>query len=397
MCLVHALDIMYTDSNITYMYGESFAHVGSTPPQSLAAAQLMTAKFKFEADLIKTARAIATPGKGILAADESSSTIESRLKSIGLQSTPETRRDYRDVLFGAKGLGQYISGVILYEETLFQKNAAGRPFVEILLEQGIIPGIKVDKGIKPIPGTNGESVTQGLDDLADRCVKYYKEGARFAKWRAVLKIGPNEPSELAITENARNLARYAVICQENGLVPIVEPEVLMDGNHTIERCAYECERVLAGVFKALHDHHVLLEGMLLKPNMVLPGQDSGQKATPHEVASYTLRTLQRCVPPAVPGIMFLSGGQGEEEATLNLNAMNVIKTQKPWLISFSYARALQNSALKTWKGLPENVEAARQKLLERAKADSEAQLGKYAGGANDPSAQQSLFQTGYVY
>jgi fructose-bisphosphate aldolase class I len=352
---------------------------------------------KYHDELIKTARAIASPGKGILAADESSATIESRLKSIGLVSTPEARRDYRDMLFGAPGLNQYVSGVILFEETLMTDNRAGKPFVEFLKENNIIPGIKVDKGIKKLTGTNGESVVQGHDDLGDRCAKYYERGARFAKWRAVLKIGATEPSELSIQENARGLARYASICQENGLVPIVEPEILMDGDHSIEVCAYHAERVLAAVYKALNDHHVLLEGTLLKPSMICPGQDCPKKATPHEIASYTLRTLQRTVPSAVPGIMFLSGGQTEEEATLNLNAMNVMKTTRPWHVSFSYARALQNSALKTWKGLDENVDAAREVLLKRAKANSEAQLGKYAGGGQSGDAAVSLFQKDYVY
>jgi len=285
----------------------------------------------------------------------------------------------------------------MFEETLNHCTKDGKNFITLLKELGIVPGIKVDKGIKTLPGTNGETTTQGLDDLDKRCQKYYEMGCRFAKWRAVLKIGPNEPSELAIQENARGLARYAAICQENGLVPIVEPEVLMDGDHTIERCAEVCEKVLAAVVKALNDHNVLLEGCLLKPNMVLPGQSNPKKATPVEVASYTLRVLQRTIPPAMQGIMFLSGGQSEEEATLNLNAMNAMQTKKPWFLSFSYARALQLSAAKTWQGKEENVAAAREKFLARAKANSEAQLGKYQGGAGDKDATVSLFEKDYRY
>lgn len=273
----------------------------------------------------------------------------------------------------------------------------GTTFVQYLKEQGIVPGIKVDKGVKTLHGTDGGTTTQGHDDLDVRCKKYYEAGARFAKWRAVLKITDSEPSELSIQENARGLARYAIICQENGLVPIVEPEILMDGTHSIERCAEVSERVLAAVYKALNDHHVLLEGTLLKPNMVLPGVQSGKKATPQEVASYTLRTLQRTVPVAVPGIVFLSGGQGEEEATLNLNAMNAMNTKRPWFVSFSFARALQSTSLKTWGGKEENFEKAREALLVRAKANSEAQLGKYQGGSGDGNANVSLFEKDYRY
>lgn len=296
-------------------------------------------------------------------------------------------------------LNKYISGVILYEETLLKhgfKN--GTSFAEYLTSQGIVPGIKVDKGVKPLTGTDGGTTTQGHDDLDVRCKKYYEAGARFAKWRAVLKITDSgEPCELSIQENARGLARYAAICQENGLVPIVEPEILMDGSHSIEKCAYVTEKVLAAVYKALNDHNVFLEGTLLKPNMVLPGAQSGKKASPNEVASYTLRALQRTVPPAVAGIVFLSGGQGEEEATLNLNAMNAMNTKKPWFISFSFARALQSSSLKAWGGKEENIEVAREKLLIRAKANSEAQLGKYQGGSGDKDSNVSLFEKDYRY
>lgn len=253
------------------------------------------------------------------------------------------------------------------------------------------------QGIKNLSGTDGETTTQGHDDLDKRCAKYYEQGCRFAKWRAVLKIGEHEPSQLAIEENARGLARYAAICQENGIVPIVEPEVLMDGKHTIEQCAAASERVFAAVTKALIDNNVFLEGILLKPNMILPGADSGKKNTPNEVASYTVRTLQRTLPAAVPGVVFLSGGQTEEEATLNLNAINALNTKKPWFLSFSFARALQSTALKTWAGKEENFPVAREKFLARAKANSEAQLGKYGGGVGDKEANASLFEKDYRY
>ncbi|KAJ6673547.1 FRUCTOSE-BISPHOSPHATE ALDOLASE [Salix viminalis] len=292
-------------------------------------------KTKYADELIKNAAYIGTPGKGILAADESTGTIGKRLSSINVENVEENRRALRELLFCAPGALPNLSGVILYEETLYQKTASGKLFVDLA-------------------GTNGETTTQGLDGLGQRCAKYYEAGARFAKWRAVLKIGATEPSELAIHENAYGLARYAVICQENGLVPIVEPEILVDGSHDIEKCAAVTERVLAACYKALNDHHAILEGTLLKPNMVTPGSDAPKVA--HEViAEYTIRALQRTVPPAVPAIVFLSGGQSEEEATLNLNAMNKLNTKKPWSLSFSFGRALQQSTLKAWAGKPENV------------------------------------------
>jgi fructose-bisphosphate aldolase class I len=358
-----------------------------------------TSGHKFQKELIETARKICTPGKGILAADESSGTIEKRLASIKVENTEENRRAYREMLFGAEGLNEHVSGVILFEETLMKHGMANGPsFSEFLTSKGIVVGIKVDKGIKTLAGTNGETTTQGHDDLDARCAAYYKQGARFAKWRAVLKIGANEPSELAIQENARGLARYAVICQENGLVPIVEPEILMDGSHTIERCAWVSEKVFAAVYKALNDHNVLLEGSLLKPNMILPGAECTTKSTAYEAASYTIRCLQRTVPAAVPGIVFLSGGQGEEEATQHLNAMGALKTNKPWFISFSFARALQSTAIKIWAGKAENVQAARDALLVRVKANGQAQQGLYtASGSLDAAATVSLFEKDYRY
>ncbi|THF97402.1 hypothetical protein TEA_007277 [Camellia sinensis var. sinensis] len=347
-------------------------------------------------ELIENAKYIATPGKGILAADESTGTIGKRLSSISVENTEHNRQSLRELLFTAPNALPYLSGVILFEETLYQKTSDGKPFVELLKENNVIPGIKVDKGVVELAGTNGETTTQGFDSLGSRCQQYYKAGARFAKWRAVLKIGPTEPSELSIQQNAQGLARYARICQDWGLVPIVEPEILTDGNHDIKKCAAVTETVLAAVYKALNDHHVLLEGTLLKPNMVTPGSDS-PKVTPEVIAEHTVLALRRTVPPAVPGIVFLSGGQSEEEATLNLNAMNKLDLLKPWTLSFSFGRALQQSTLKTWGGKKENVGKAQETFLLRCKSNSEATLGKYGGGGGGGLASESLFVKGYKY
>ncbi|CAI5466507.1 unnamed protein product [Closterium sp. Yama58-4] len=351
---------------------------------------------KYTEELIANAKKIATPGKGILAADESTGTIGKRLSAINVENVESNRRALRELLFTAPGAMQYLSGVILFEETLYQKTADGKPFVDLMNENGVLPGIKVDKGTVDIAGTNGETTTQGHDGLGARCAEYYKAGARFAKWRAVLKIGANEPTELAIQLNAQGLARYAIICQENGLVPIVEPEILTDGSHTIEKCAEVTERVLAATYKALSEQKVLLEGSLLKPNMVTPGSD-GPKVDEQTIAALTVRALQRTVPAAVPGIMFLSGGQSEEQATVNLNAMNALDTKKPWTLSFSYGRALQKSTLAAWQGKEENVKAAQEVFTTRARSNSEATLGKYAGGAASGAATESLHVKGYVY
>ncbi|PHT37483.1 Fructose-bisphosphate aldolase, cytoplasmic isozyme, partial [Capsicum baccatum] len=334
-------------------------------------------KGKYADELIKNAAYIGTPGKGILAADESTGTIGKRLSSIKVENVESNRRALRELLFCTPGCLQYLSGVILFEETLYQKTAAGKPFVDVLKEGGVLPGIKVDKGTVELPGTDGETTTQGLDGLAERCQKYYEAGARFAKWRAVLKIGANEPSQLAINENANGLARYAIICQQNGL------------------CADVTERVLAACYKALNDHHVLLEGTLLKPNMVTPGSESA-KVAPEVIAEYTVRALQRTMPAAVPAVVFLSGGQSEEEATVNLNAMNKLQTKKPWSLSFSFGRALQQSTLKAWAGKEENVQKAQAAFLTRCKANSEATLGKYAGASNlSEGASESLHVKDY--
>ncbi|XVE76023.1 hypothetical protein DITRI_Ditri12bG0139700 [Diplodiscus trichospermus] len=348
-------------------------------------------------ELAKNAAYIGTPGKGILAADESTGTIGKRLSSINVENVEENRRALRELLFTTPGALQYISGVILFEETLYQKTSPGKPFVQLLNEGGALPGIKVDQGTVELNGTNGETFTQGLDGLTQRCQKYYEAGARFSKWRAVLKISTNEPTELAIQENANGLAMYAAICQQCGLVPIVEPEILVDGSHDIKKCAYVTERVLAACYKALNDHHVMLEGTLLKPNMVTPGSES-PKVAPEVIAEYTVRALQRTVPPAVPAIVFLSGGQSEEEATVNLNAMNKLNTKKPWSLSFSYGRALQQSTLKAWAGKKENVKKAQDAFLVRCKANSEATLGTYKGDAKlGEGAAESLHVKDYKY
>jgi fructose-bisphosphate aldolase class I len=346
-------------------------------------------------ELAETANAICTPGKGILACDESNMTCGKRFESIGVPNSEENRSFFRAMLFNTKGVGQYLSGAILYDETLFQKSPEGVPMVDLLKAEGIIPGIKVDTGMADLG--NGETATQGLDGLAKRCQDYYAQGARFAKWRATVKIDEanGKPSNLSIQETAHTLARYASICQEHRIVPIVEPEILTDGPHDIMVSAAVTEKVLAAVFKALADHGVLLEGCLLKPNMVTAGSD-GPKASAQDIAALTVRSLSRTVPPSLVGVTFLSGGQSEEEASVNLNLMNQLDARRPWALTFSYGRALQASVLKTWGGKPENKEKAQAILLERAKANSEAQLGKYEG-SEDPLANQSLFVKGYVY
>jgi len=347
---------------------------------------------QFTEELIQNARKIASPGKGILAADESTGTIGQRFSKIGVENNPENRRAYRELLFGAEGLGEVISGAILFSETFGQLSADGVLLPQLLLDQGILPGIKVDAGLKNIPGTS-EQLTQGLDNLDVMCKEYYGKGARFAKWRAVYSIAEDKPSLVALDTQSRNLALYASICQANGLVPIVEPEVLMDGTHSIQVCADVSQRVYASVVGYLHDYNVLFEGMLLKPNMVCPGADGGIKSSPEEIAWYTVRTLKRTIPSSVPGIMFLSGGQSEEEASLNLNAINRIP-HTPWILSFSYGRALQASVLKAWLGKAENVQAARERLLFLARNNSLAQRGQYLGGGE---GGDSLFQSNYSY
>jgi len=332
-----------------------------------------------EDELRKIANAIVAPGKGILAADESTGTMGKRLAQINVENVEENRRLYRQLLFTAgTDLPTNISGVILFHETFYQKADDGTPFVKMLMDQGIIPGIKVDKGVVPLAGTDNECTTQGLDGLSERCAQYKKDGAGFAKWRCVLKIQGHTPSYQAMLENANVLARYASICQQNGLVPIVEPEVLPDGDHDLATAQKVTEQVLAFTYKALADHNVFLEGTLLKPNMVTAGQSCATKYTPQDVAVATVRALSRTVPPAVPGITFLSGGQSEEDATIHLDAINRAPGRKPWALTFSYGRALQASVLAAWGGKAESVKKAQEELLKRAKANGEAAMGQYA-------------------
>ena len=328
------------------------------------------------AELERIARSLVAPGKGILAADESSGTIKRRFDGIGVASSEQTRRDYRELLLAAPGAEAHISGVILFDETLRQSASDGRPFVDVLNASGIIPGIKVDKGAKPLPFAPEETITEGLDDLRERCAEYRTIGARFTKWRAVIKIDDHLPTTDCINTNAHALARYAAIAQEQGLVPIVEPEVLMDGPHDIERCRIVTEAVLVRVFYELHRQRVAPEGMLLKPNMVIDGMDSLNRSSAEDIAAATVRTLRRCVPSAVPGVVFLSGGQSEEEATANLAAMAKMGPH-PWQLSFSYGRALQQSALATWAGRRENVTAARRTYLHRARMNGLASEGRW--------------------
>lgn len=349
-------------------------------------------------ELRRIAQAIVAPGKGILAADESVGTMGKRLKDIGCENTDDLRRQYRQLLFTTDNkLSENISGVILFHETLYQKADDGTPFVDILKKKGIIPGIKVDSGVVDLMGSEGECTTQGLDDLAARCAQYKKDGCDFAKWRSVLKIGKNTPSYQAILENANVLARYASICQSQGIVPIVEPEILPDGDHDLDRSQKVTETVLAAVYKALSDHHVYLEGTLLKPNMVTPGQ-SAKKVSPQEVALATVTALRRTVPAAVTGVTFLSGGQSEEEASVHLNYINQVPLLRPWALTFSYGRALQASVLRAWGGKKENIAAGQGELLKRAKANGEAALGKYAAGSVvGAGADATLFVANHAY
>jgi fructose-bisphosphate aldolase class I len=324
-----------------------------------------------------TARALVAPGKGILAADESQGTIEKRFAAIGIQNTEENRRDYRDMLFNTPKLGQFISGAILFDETIRQKTADGTPMTEILKRQGIIPGIKVDKGAKPMPAFPGEKITEGLDGLRARFEEYYKLGARFSKWRAVITIADHLPTDGCLEANAQALARYAALSQEAGIVPIVEPEVLMDGAHTIERCEAVTQRTLHIVFDALFAGGVVLEQMLLKPNMVVPATDCPRQADARQIAQATVRCLRRNVPAAVPGIVFLSGGQADVPASENLNVINQLGPH-PWQVTFSYGRALQDPSLKAWSGKAANVIEGEKALLRRAQANGAAQVGKYS-------------------
>jgi fructose-bisphosphate aldolase class I len=328
-------------------------------------------------ELHEIAQAIVADGKGILAADESDSTIKKRFDSIGIESTEENRRAYRDLLFSTDGVEEYISGVILFDETIRQKDSDGTPFPKLLESKGVIPGIKVDKGAKPLALAEGETITEGLDGLRERLKEYYELGARFAKWRATYSISDGQPSEYCIWTNAHALARYAALCQEARIVPIVEPEVLMDGTHSIQDAKRVTGRVLNAVYTELHDQRIDLRGTLLKPNMALSGYEASQRASVDEVAEATLDVFYKHVPAAVPGIVFLSGGQSDEDATAHLNAINA-RGPHPWKISFSYGRALQAPALKAWAGKAEQVDAGQRAYYHRAKMNSAAQTGMYA-------------------
>ncbi|MGI9302702.1 MAG: class I fructose-bisphosphate aldolase [Gammaproteobacteria bacterium] len=330
-----------------------------------------------KSDLGSVARALVAKGKGILAADESSPTIKKRFDGINVESTEENRRAYRDLMFTTRGAEDYISGVILFDETLRQSASDGTPFPKVLADRGIVPGIKVDKGAKPLAGYPGEKITEGLDGLRDRLGEYYDLGARFAKWRAVIDIADGIPSAYAISANAHALARYAALCQEASIVPIVEPEVLMDGGHDIARCDDVTDATLRAVFAELAGYRVALDGMLLKPNMVIAGKKCAQQASVGEVAERTVACFRRTVPAAVPGIVFLSGGQSPEEATAHLNAMNQMGDH-PWELSFSYGRALQEPVLKSWLGETANVAKAQASFHHRAKCNGEARYGKYS-------------------
>ncbi|AAP99900.1 MULTISPECIES: class I fructose-bisphosphate aldolase [Prochlorococcus] len=350
----------------------------------------------YKEELKKTASSLATSGKGILAVDESTKTIGKRLASINVENTEENRKAYRGLLFTTEGLGEYISGAILFEETLFQAHPDGEPMVKKLEKLGVIPGIKVDKGLRPLAGGNDvETFCSGLDGLVERSSDYYAQGARFAKWRAVLQITNNgSPSKLSIKENAWGLARYARSVQESGLVPIIEPEILMDGSHSINKTAEVQEEVIKEVYMACQLNGVFLEGTLLKPSMTVQGADCKDKADPQKISELTIRTMERCVPASVPGIVFLSGGLSEEAASIYLNLMNKQPRKANWNVGFSYGRALQHSCLKEWGG--KNLEAGQKALLARAQANSEASKGIYVAGSQ-PSSDEALFVAGYKY
>jgi fructose-bisphosphate aldolase class I len=342
-------------------------------------------------DLESVALTLVAEGKGILAADETTPTLTRRFDTLGIQSTEQSRRTYREMLFTSSGAAEFISGVIMYDETIRQKSSGGVLLAEAVAVQGILPGIKVDTGAKALAGSPEETVTEGLDGLRDRLREYRDMGARFAKWRAVIHVTDALPSSACVSANAHALARYACLCQEQELVPIVEPEVLMDGSHTIERCEEVTGIVLHAVFHALFEQGVALEGMLLKPNMVLAGKGCARQASVEEVATATLRCLRRHVPAAVPGIVFLSGGQSARLATAHLNAINRLPAPKPWKISFSYGRALQDPALEAWHGRDENLAAGQEALFRRARSNGAASIGKYtdememaAPSADDP-------------
>jgi fructose-bisphosphate aldolase class I len=356
---------------------------------------------KYKDELIKTAAAIASPGKGILASDESTGTCKTRLADIGMEGTEEQQREYREMLYSTEGLQEHIAGAIMFEKTLYESDSNGVPFVKVLGDKGIIAGIKVDKGLKKIDGAEGgETWTAGLDDLKERCAKYYEQGARFAKWRNVVYInGDKTPSDAAILDCVTTLAKYAATCQSEGLVPIVEPEVSLDGNHDIETCKEVTRRVWKMQYEVLQQYGVLMEGSLFKPAMVVPGAEAAKEPA-EKVAKYTLDVMKETVPPTMAGITFLSGGQSEEEATQHIQAMAEYMPDAPWNVSFSFARALQSSVLKTWGGKPENKPKAQEMLRAICQVNGLAQMGAYKGelaARGHPSTTGSLYEKGYQY
>jgi fructose-bisphosphate aldolase, class I len=329
------------------------------------------------AELNKIAKQMVGEGKGLLAADESMNTVGKRFSSINLENTEDNRRAFREMLLTAPGEAEYISGVILYDETIRQKTSSGKSFVEVLQDEGILPGIKVDQGLTPMAEGSLEQVTKGLDGLSDRLKEYVSLGAKFCKWRSVITIGPGTPTDANIRQNAKDLAAYALVCQENGLVPMVEPEVLLDSEHSMEQAKEATTKILTALFEELKNAGVAVEGIILKSSMVLPGKKSGVKASPQEVAKETVEVFNKILPANLAGVVFLSGGQGDIEATENLNAINQLGKQN-WPLTFSYARALQDAATKTWKGTKENLEAAQKVFIHRAKMNSLASQGKYS-------------------
>lgn len=354
---------------------------------------------KYSDELKETAQKMVRPGFGLLACDESNGTVGTRLESIGLENNEENRQKWRQLLFTTPDLGNYISGAILFDETIFQSSTDGKPFVDVLNEAGIIPGIKVDSGLKALcGGGDQETWCSGLDGLYERCCKYYDQGARFAKWRTAVRINVEQglPSALAVKEAAWGLARYARICQEAGLVPIVEPEILIDGSHDIQTTAKVQEHVVTTTYKYLQEAGVMLEGSLLKPSMTVSGVDCPTKPTVAEVAAMTVQTLQRSIPPAMPGVVFLSGGISEEDSSVYLNEINKIDRVGPWALTFSFSRAMQSSCLKTWNGEDDKIKAAQEQLLARARANSKASTGTYEPGS-EPSLFESLYVSNYVY
>merc|ERR1719160_2291556 len=372
------------------------------PPSSLIMDTSKAPKpyLKHKEELMKTASYIASPGKGILASDESTGTCALRLKDIGLEGTIEEQRGYREMLYTTPGLSEHIAGAIMFEKTLYESTDDGVPFVKVLGDQGILSGIKVDRGLKKIDGTNdGETWTAGMDDLKERCAKYYEQGARFAKWRNVLYITDSTPSDAAILDCVTTLAQYAAICQSEGLVPIVEPEVSLDGGHDIETTKAVTRKVWKMQYEVLQQYGVMMEGMLFKPAMIVPGADA-PKESAEKVAKYTLDVMKETVPPTMAGITFLSGGQSEEEATQHIQCMAEYMPDAPWNVSFSFARALQSSVLKTWGGKKENIPKAQEQLRATCQVNGLAQMGKYTGevaARGHPSVTGSLYEKGYQY